>query len=160
MITAGQDTSATFLITDLYYNVTNVAQNPINITTNDLFDTDPGAFAITGGSLTVSTFNFRTARAGTPRSLISDSDASAPSLTQHKFFRLHDCALRRRRGLQLVLPGETPQPEQRIELTRGVSELRLGAGNRASIFPHSSSHHRHAVEFDHLVGRGAIDVVT
>ena len=117
VITAGENTSATFLITDLYYNLVNVVQNPINITTNDLYDTDPGAFAITGGSVTVSTFNLRTARTGTTITVV-DADASAPALpsANSAAFTVAPSTATR---LQLVLPGETVQPGN-AALTRGV----------------------------------------
>ncbi len=117
VITAGQNTSATFLITDLYYNLVNVAQNPINITTNDQYDTDPGSFAIAGGSLTVSSFNLRTAGVGAFYTVV-DADASAPALptANSATFTVAPSTATR---LQLVLPGENAQ-RGNASLTRGV----------------------------------------
>jgi hypothetical protein len=130
VITAGENTSATFLITDLYYNLVSIAQNPINITTDDLYDTDPGAFAMAGGSLTVSSFNLRTARAATLIT-VADADASAPALgsaNSAAFTVAPSTAVR----LQLVLPGETVQPGN-AALTRGVVGSPLSAQSGISI---------------------------
>ncbi len=116
--TAGENVPATVLIVDNYYNLVSTAQNPISITTDDPYDTDPGNYSVTGGSLTISNLSFRVAY----RSAVvtaTDSDSAGPSLVAGNSASvpvLPSTATR----LQLVLPGETAQPGN-TALVRGVT---------------------------------------
>src|SRR5205823_2148646 len=94
------------------------SQSPISIATNDPYDTDPGNFSITGGSVTISTVSLRVARAATTVS-VTDNDGTSPNLvsaTSASFIVAHSTAAK----LQIVLPGEAPQPGNQ-SLVRGVT---------------------------------------
>jgi len=113
---AGSIFNATVYVTDAYSNPVSTGRNPISAVTSDLYDVDPGNFALTGGSVTIT--NISPYTAGLTSLMVTDNDATAPALTASvsTFTVVADAASR----IQLVMPGENPVPGN-INLVRGVN---------------------------------------
>ncbi|OVE75447.1 hypothetical protein BVX98_07640, partial [bacterium F11] len=76
--TVGENISIDVVVTDAFYNKVSTSQNPIQVITNDPYDSNPGNFTLFQGSVTISTVSLRLAQSGV---IITATDLDPPYLS-------------------------------------------------------------------------------